>query len=101
MTGGYLTKLEERVDGQYEIITFVGGHSWLRVPKKTTLFYHIVESIPELEEERAREVLNIERVEDDYHINHEARTVDYNGGTYPLDPETITLTNYEEEVRLR
>ncbi|GEM_PF-5768167 len=101
MTGGYLTKLEERIDGEYEIITFIGGRSQLLEPKNTNLFFHIVESIPELDEERARDILNIERVEEEYYINHEDRTVDYNGGTYPLDPETIMLTEYEEEIRLR
>ena len=101
MVDGYLTKLEERVDGEYEIITFVGGHSQIPEPKNTNLFFHIVESIPELDEETAIEILDIERVEEDYYINHEDRTVDYNGGTYPLDPEIISLTDYEGEIRLR
>ena len=62
---------------------------------------HVVESIPELDEETAIEILNIERVEEDYYINHDNRIVDYNGSAYPLDPETITLTDYKGAIRLR
>ena len=40
MADGYLIKLEERVDDEYEIITFVGGHSQIPEPKNRKLFFH-------------------------------------------------------------
>lgn len=100
MPDGYLTILEERIEGEYKTIAFIGSRTKIGPPEHTNLFEYILSESDKLDRDTAIGLIRTKKIYDGFHINHEERTVEYNGELFPLDPQTIVLNSIDEEIDL-